>query len=250
MLQAIKFSICWLLLFPGVLLAQSETDTCFGNGMRRAWYESSAIQKRETKINGPEIFQVHVDTSRKASNFISGSEDYYKVRIMETEFMLSYEVSNWDSLSGTQKNEWVINEKRRALHQLDSIHTYNNETNKLEVLVWNNSPDTVSLTIQDGSFQCILEAKNGVGEWQPIDLWIFSNCGNSYYRRHFAPQESSSFVFDLPHTGSFETQLRFKLRLEEKKYCYSNVFNGKIDLCNFISSGKLAYYQSLRNRQF
>lgn len=91
----------------------------------------------------------------------------------------------------------------------------------------NASQDTVNIPTQDGRIKIIQQAKNKNGEWQDIDNFINSFCGNSYYTLRLAPKEYQIFATPI-FKGEFKTQLRFKLEID-KQIIYSNLYTGQIN---------------------
>ncbi len=139
---------------------------------------------------------------------------------------------NWEKLTTKQKFDKVNQEKKTFLIQADSAHFINNQ-GQHQVWIINNLRDTVTIQMQDWSFICILQAKTKGGKWYPIQYWRFSTCGNSYYFKKIPPKTANSFITELPNSGDYKTELRFKL-LGENKYYYSNEFEGKINYCEFV----------------
>jgi len=77
---------------------------------------------------------------------------------------------------------------------------------------------------QDGSLIMIQEAINEQGEWTPIEHWISSGCGNSY----FSPLklEAGNYVM-IPikqYKGRYKTKIRLKLRKKDGTNFYSEPF--------------------------
>ncbi|MES2691581.1 MAG: hypothetical protein V4658_14330, partial [Bacteroidota bacterium] len=97
--------------------------------------------------------------------------------------------------------------------------------NKLYLI--NASKDTVNIPAQDGRIKIIQQAKNKNGEWQDIENFINSFCGNSYYTLRLAPNEFQIFATPI-FKGEFKTQLRFKLEID-KQIIYSNLYSGQIN---------------------
>ncbi len=91
----------------------------------------------------------------------------------------------------------------------------------------NATNDTIYIPAQDGRIKIIQQARNQKEEWQDIDNFINSFCGNSYYIVRLAPREFQ--IFEAPiFKGKFKTQLRFKLEIG-KQVTYSNIYNGLIN---------------------
>lgn len=91
----------------------------------------------------------------------------------------------------------------------------------------NASKDTVNVPAQDGRIEIIQQAINKNGEWQDIDNFINSFCGNSYHTLQLAPNEFQIFATPI-FKGQFKTQLRFKLEID-KQIIYSNTYLGLIN---------------------
>jgi len=130
-----------------------------------------------------------------------------------------------------------INVKMKQLRYRDIVDYESKFTSGMKVIIINNTPDTLSVLMQDGSVFMLQEALNPNGEWQPIEYWIHSNCGNSYGNIYFPPK---TFIATnaFRYTGSFKTMLRFKLLFisdghYEKKFIYSNPFPGKVNYSQF-----------------
>jgi hypothetical protein len=97
----------------------------------------------------------------------------------------------------------------------------------------NAAKDTVNIPVQDGRIKIVQQAKNKSGEWQDIDNFINSFCGNSYYTVELAPNEFQIFATPI-FKGQFRTQLRFKLELGKNKI-YSNIYTGHIGYGQFLN---------------
>lgn len=79
---------------------------------------------------------------------------------------------------------------------------------------------------QDGQFYLIQEAMAQDGTWKKIEKWNPSDCGNSYFPFGIAKNKQRLTV-GRRYQGSFNTKLRFALRLE-KTEIFSNEFEGSI----------------------
>jgi hypothetical protein len=96
----------------------------------------------------------------------------------------------------------------------------------------NPSKDTIKIPAQDRRIKIIQQAKNKKGEWQDIENFFNSWCGNSYHKLKFAPNEFLIFATPI-YKGEIKTQLRFKLELD-KNEIYSNYYFGQINNSQFI----------------
>ena len=86
---------------------------------------------------------------------------------------------------------------------------------------------TTKIPAQDRSIKIIQQAKNKKGEWQDIENFINSFCGNSYHTLQLSPNEFQIFAVPI-FKGEIKTQLRFKLELDGK-VIYSNHYIGQIN---------------------
>lgn len=207
---------CSLLCFICFACYYAETEAYYANQdsidckegqMQAARFEMGTKEEVPDFLQKMSDFGIYVDTTNRAINFVSFHEDYLR--------------TSDSSMSGENP---------------DSIHKVNN-TNKQQVWIYNRSEKDVTLQMQDWWYICILQAKTPNGNWQPIQYWRFSSCGNSYYDETFKPNTANSFVFEIPKYGDFKTQLRFKL-LGKEIFHYSNSFAGSINLCDFVENEK------------
>jgi hypothetical protein len=85
---------------------------------------------------------------------------------------------------------------------------------------------------QDGSLIMIQEAKDENGIWAPIEHWVYSWCGNSY----FDPLKlESGHYATFPvkrYSGSYKTEIRLKLHTGTE-VIYSDSFTGSINRNQF-----------------
>jgi hypothetical protein len=199
--------------------------------MGKAWYECGTDEKAPLVLTKVKGFAIVVDTTFKAKNFISDEEHYWRDRagVTDTANFQGYE--GWNELSVKEKLQLVRTEGVFSWRQADSVHALNNN-GRVQVWVINNTQDTISLQIQDGSFVCILQTKF-LGGWRPIEYWRFSWCGNSYYHKRIQPGMANSCVVTIPNRGNFKTRLRYKL-MGKDRFFYSNEFDGTIDKHEFV----------------
>ncbi|MCF8425193.1 MAG: WG repeat-containing protein [Bacteroidia bacterium] len=96
----------------------------------------------------------------------------------------------------------------------------------------NGTKNTIQVPVQDGIIEIIQQAKNRNGEWQDIENFIYSFCGNSYFT---LPLGSNEFqIFPTPiFKGNYKTQLRFIL-LIDKQIIVSNEYSGHINYGQFL----------------
>ena len=96
----------------------------------------------------------------------------------------------------------------------------------------NASDSSFTAKRQDGSLIMIQEALDEKGKWLPIEYWVYSGCGNSY----FDPLELGSGKYVMipikKYTGSFQTKIRLRFLQGNKLYC-SEPFDANIDKSQF-----------------
>jgi hypothetical protein len=94
------------------------------------------------------------------------------------------------------------------------------------VFIINETNSKQLLELEDAQAMMIQEAKNEKGEWLPIEAWMYSDCGNSYYSLVLEPRQ---YVFTRikQYDGDFETELRVKMQNGDS-FIYSNTFKGLI----------------------
>ncbi len=90
------------------------------------------------------------------------------------------------------------------------------------------------LKIQDGSLVMIQEAKDSVGNWNPIEYFNYSGCGNSYTHKNILPGTHLKSKIAI-YSGDFRTSLRVKILINNTVQ-YSNEFYGSINNKQFIEA--------------
>ena len=108
----------------------------------------------------------------------------------------------------------------------------------ISVLIKNLSSDTLSILNQDSNFFIIKEAKNFSGDWKPLEYWVYSTCGNSYFDPEILPPTKTVETEKEYSSGDFETQLRLKFLFKDEIY-YSNICKAKINPKSFDFKEKL-----------
>lgn len=96
----------------------------------------------------------------------------------------------------------------------------------------NTSNITFKAERQDGSLMMIQEALNEKGEWSPIEFWVYSGCGNSYFNPLELEPGHCVMVPIKKYSGSFKTKIRLKMKNNSSIY-YSTSFDGSIDPSQF-----------------
>lgn len=209
-----------------------NTVLCIKGTMKQAWYQHG-IDEHIPAIEGIGAdFSIIVNPRNKAADFISYAEQYYRSQSKKADTASIRWIDGWDKMTVDQKlkklEETRINHKANA----DRSHAENNH-NKVQVWLINNSLDSVALQMQDWSYVCILQALSPNGSWLPVEYWKFSSCGNSNWTKRFPPKTANSFVITMPRTGNYSTKLRFKI-LGLTQFYYSNEFYGRINQCDFV----------------
>lgn len=101
----------------------------------------------------------------------------------------------------------------------------------------NTTDSTFSATRQDGSLIIIQEAIDKDGKWKPIEYWVFSGCGNSYFRPLVLKSGQYVIIPIKKYSGNYKTKIRLKFRYG-KDLIYSEPFEGSINLSLFIKETK------------
>ena len=114
------------------------------------------------------------------------------------------------------------------------IHSFDDSIKKGKRKVWllNYSNDSIALPggNLDLNFIAVLEAKDKDGRWKPIQYALKPK---PYIYNYIPPRSAGSFIAEIPNTGSFETQFRFKV-LGKSEFYYSNQFKGRMNECEFV----------------
>ncbi|RCL72787.1 MAG: hypothetical protein DBW72_05940 [Flavobacteriales bacterium] len=95
----------------------------------------------------------------------------------------------------------------------------------------NTSDSTFSANIQDGSLIIIQEALDKDGNWNPIEYWVYSGCGNSYFSLKL---DTGKYVM-IPikkYSGKFKTKIRLKFKYGAD-VLYSESFEGSLNVSQF-----------------
>jgi hypothetical protein len=97
----------------------------------------------------------------------------------------------------------------------------------------NGTNDTIKIPAQDGRVKLIQQAQNEKNEWQDIENFINSWCGNSYHSIQISPKFYQ--IYTAPVTkGDFKTSFRFRLELRDTMI-YSNKYLGTINKGQFLN---------------
>ncbi len=207
---------------------------CIDGKMNFSDYEQGTDTIIPEKFIKFDSLKIIVDTIYKANNYISLGEEYARQESIKPDSSHFIYDSLWNFLSKKQKIE-KINQVKNDWK--DEINIRHKEYNDGKQIAWilNNTNDTVKLQNQTFRFICILEAKNIQEEWKPIQYMKrpFDNFCSSY--TIILPLRANFFKFEIPKNGDYRTKLRFKI-LGEKRFYYSNEFEGNIEYCMFYEN--------------
>ncbi|CAL2079125.1 conserved protein of unknown function [Tenacibaculum sp. 190524A02b] len=96
-----------------------------------------------------------------------------------------------------------------------------------KIYLINGTNSTIKIPAQDHRIKIIQQALNEKNEWQDIENFINSWCGNSYHSIQILPKYYQ--IYTAPITkGDFSTSLRFRLELNDT-IIHSNEYIGKIN---------------------
>jgi len=96
----------------------------------------------------------------------------------------------------------------------------------------NMTDSSVYIKTQDGSLLIIQEALDENNNWQPIEYWIPSGCGNSYFNPLSLEAGKCVLVPIKKYTGNYKTQFRLKFNIG-KSIIYSDTFEASLDKTQF-----------------
>jgi len=96
-----------------------------------------------------------------------------------------------------------------------------------------NASDTIfNAEKQDGSLIMIQEAIDENGKWKPIEYWVYSGCGNSYFNPLILKPGKYVMIPIKQYNGNFKTKFRLKMK-KDKSIFYSEEFEGNIEKSQF-----------------
>ncbi len=141
-----------------------------------------------------------------------------------------------------KKNQLYIQfERSKGKKKKSKVFSKDNEAYFTGYLI-NTTDSLVEIQKQDGSLIMIQEALNEEGEWQPIEYWKYSWCGNSYfYPLKLNAKQFVSFQVK-EYCGDFKTSIRLKLK-NKKDIIYSKPYKANIDRSLFeqVAKSKVKY---------
>jgi len=96
----------------------------------------------------------------------------------------------------------------------------------------NNTDTLFKAKRQDESLLIIQEALDPQGNWAPIEYWVYTGCGNSFYNPLRLGPGQCILIPIRKYTGSYKTQLRLKFKFDGG-IMYSEPFEGSIHKTQF-----------------
>ncbi len=208
------------------------TLDCDTKQVWRASYELGTTQNLPANFGAQQQFVVVADTRLKAKGFVSTLERAWRNLSTGVDTLFPSRSQSWKALTARQKQTQLARQRIKFNRIADSIHAVNNHGH-YQILLLNNSADTIHLARQDGSLICVMQALTKDKQWRPVQYWQFSWCGNSYFDQLLLPKERVSLLTKLPKRGDYKTKLRYKLAGTDRFY-YSNEFEGYINYQEFI----------------
>ncbi len=147
------------------------------------------------------------------------------------------------------EDEKTLN-KLKLLKSEDSIIIYAEKINRklASIYLFNNTNDSINISISDSRFRMIQEAKDKDGKWKPIEYWNYSACGSSYSNFKLKPNGILKANSKL-YRGSFKTKIRFKILSKNKVY-YTNELDGEINPKQFKLEKELHLYIRQANASY
>jgi hypothetical protein len=175
-------------------------------------------------VNEKYYFSGEIDSEndREIEYFKENDEEGYKYIYADNMSSSSY---SWQPNDSIDKS---LNIKPNRLQLLVKFDDYS----KVYIYLINKSDSAVNYSSQDGKIPMIREAINDKGEWQPIEYWEWSWCGNSYHSGAISPGKNycmNTFVYG----GAIRTKIRFKMLLGNY-ILYSDSYNGRVNKGQFI----------------
>ena len=128
--------------------------------------------------------------------------------------------------------QFNVNEKAEKLKKLNFIWLENNPEDYFVAYLLNTTDSIFQAKRQDGSLIMIQEALDENGNWQPIEYWVYSGCGNSYFDPLQLEPGKCVLVPIKKYSGNFTTKIRLKFKYGNS-VMYSESFNGSIDKAQF-----------------
>lgn len=132
---------------------------------------------------------------------------------------------------GQLQYQFFPNQKMSAT-EIEPFGWMDKNSNYFKAYLINATKDTIIATRQDGSLIIIQEALNEKGEWKPIEYWVHSGCGNSYFDPLRLDPGNFVLVPIKKYTGNYQTKIRLKWK-NGVEINYSESFDGSINKSQF-----------------
>ncbi len=222
---------------PKIVGLEETTSLCLSpKHMLNAWYN---IERIDT------ISDI-LDLSKPAKSTKGLFYEFYETLPLEkraSNVGLTIIVDTINELTMTKKPIWA----RYLFHRVfsDSKEILQDDTliqqvKSFPIYVANLSQNhPASIEVQDGSIMMVVEAINQKNQWQPIEYWSGSWCGNSYYTV-LLPPRNILMTRGIKCSGDFYTKCRMKVTNREKQI-YSNEFYMSINETQFEEPMKKDY---------
>lgn len=115
-----------------------------------------------------------------------------------------------------------------SLTNFSSLYRLGNPDDYFFTYLVNTTDSSYSVELQDGSLIMIQEAINENGNWMPIEYWVYSGCGNSYFNPLKLESGKTVKIPTKKYSGDFKTQVRLKFR-NRTQLIYSDPFETSIN---------------------
>jgi len=136
--------------------------------------------------------------------------------------------------------QFNTDEKAKNLESLGFGWTDDNPESHFVAYLVNTTDSVFNSRLQDGSLLMIQEALNENGRWSPIEYWVRSGCGNSYFRSLNLEPGQQVMIPIKKYQGSYKTKMRLKLQTS-KGIIYSETFEGSVEVSQFKRSTETVY---------
>lgn len=133
--------------------------------------------------------------------------------------------------------QFNIDEKAENLESLGFSWIEDNPESHFIAYLINLTDSTFNSQRQDGSLMMIQEALNANGRWSPIEYWVRSRCGNSYFAFLNLKPGQQVMIPIKKYQGSFKTKMRLKLQTGNEIF-YSDTFEGSVEPSQFKRMSK------------
>ncbi len=132
-----------------------------------------------------------------------------------------------------EPNNDTIHIGKKVIH-LSSYHVFDRSDTVDYFILLNLKSDTITFGLQDESLITIKEALNEKGKWMPIEHWIFSDCGNSYFPLHRLVKAQFAIIKTRKHKGGHSSLQRLRLKTwVDGPVIISDPYEGSADISEF-----------------